>query len=62
VTAKLAGLNILLMERWEGRVPECSFEHVTILEAIANSGDIVTGNRKAVTIIRKTPTGTEMRY
>jgi polysaccharide export outer membrane protein len=35
-------------------------EHVTILEAIANSGDIaITGNRKAA-IIRKTPTGTEM--
>jgi polysaccharide export outer membrane protein len=35
-------------------------EHVNILEAIANSGDItITGDRKAVTIIR-TPTGTEM--
>ncbi len=36
-------------------------EQVNIMEAIANSGDItVTGDRKAVTIIRQTPTGTEM--
>jgi len=36
-------------------------EHVTIMEAIANSGDItLTGDRKAVTIIRQTPTGTEL--
>jgi polysaccharide export outer membrane protein len=36
-------------------------DHVTIMEAIANSGDIkITGDRKAVTIIRQTPTGVEM--
>jgi polysaccharide export outer membrane protein len=36
-------------------------DHVTIMEAIANSGDItITGDRKSVTIIRQTPTGTEM--
>ncbi|WP_310559543.1 polysaccharide biosynthesis/export family protein [Flavobacterium sp.] len=36
-------------------------DHVNIMEAIANSGDIaLTGDRKAVTIIRQTPTGTEM--
>jgi len=36
-------------------------DHVNIMEAIANSGDIsITGNRKAVTIIRQMPTGTEM--
>lgn len=36
-------------------------DHVNIMEAIANSGDItLTGDRKAVTIIRKSPTGTEM--
>ena len=35
--------------------------HVNIMEAIANSGDItLTGDRKAVIIIRQTPTGTEM--
>ena len=36
-------------------------DHVNIMEAIANSGDItVTGDRKAVTIIRQSPSGTEM--
>lgn len=36
-------------------------DHVNIMEAIANSGDItLTGDRKTVTIIRKTPLGTEM--
>jgi polysaccharide export outer membrane protein len=35
-------------------------EHVTIMEAIANAGDItITGDRKAVTIIRKSPTETD---
>jgi polysaccharide export outer membrane protein len=30
------------------------------MEAIANAGDItITGNRKAVTIIRKSPTGAD---
>ena len=36
-------------------------DHVNIMEAIANSGDItMTGNRKEVTIIRQYPHGTEM--
>lgn len=36
-------------------------DHVNIMEAIANSGDItITGDRKNVTIIRQLPTGTEM--
>lgn len=36
-------------------------DQVNILEAIANAGDIpLTGNRKAVTIIRQTPNGAEM--
>ncbi|WP_073370225.1 polysaccharide biosynthesis/export family protein [Flavobacterium fluvii] len=36
-------------------------DHVNIMEAIANSGDItITGDRKAVTIIRQSPSGTEM--
>jgi hypothetical protein len=31
------------------------------MEAIANAGDItITGDRKAVTIIRKSPTGVQM--
>jgi polysaccharide export outer membrane protein len=34
-------------------------EHVTIMD-IANAGDItITGDRKAVTIIRKSPTETD---
>jgi len=37
-------------------------EHVNIMDAIANSGDItITGNRKAVTIMRQTPTGVQMQ-
>jgi polysaccharide export outer membrane protein len=36
-------------------------DHVNIMEAIANSGDIaITGDRKAVTIIRQMPSGIEM--
>ena len=36
-------------------------DHVNIMEAIANSGDIsLTGDRKAVTIFRQLPTGIEM--
>jgi polysaccharide export outer membrane protein len=36
-------------------------DHVNILEAVANAGDItITGNRKAVTIIRQLSSGTEM--
>jgi polysaccharide export outer membrane protein len=37
-------------------------EQVTIMEAIANAGDItITGDRKAVTVMRKTPTGVVMQ-
>ncbi len=37
-------------------------EHVNIMDAIANSGDItITGNRKAVTIMRQTPNGMQMQ-
>ncbi len=36
-------------------------DKVTIMEAIANSGDItVTGDRKSVVVMRQFPTGTEM--
>lgn len=36
-------------------------EKLTIMEAIANSGDItVTGDRKDVVVLRQTPAGTEM--
>lgn len=38
-------------------------DKVTIMEAIANSGDItITGNRKEVQIIRKLPQGYETHY
>lgn len=62
VTAKLAGFKYTINGEIGGTGTKVLFqEHVTILEAIANSGDIaITGNRKAVTIIRKTPMGTEM--
>jgi polysaccharide export outer membrane protein len=47
VTAKLAGLNILLMEIGGTGTRVLFQEHVTILEAIANSGDIaITGNKQ----------------
>ncbi|MBU0941554.1 MAG: polysaccharide biosynthesis/export family protein [Flavobacteriaceae bacterium] len=62
VTAKLAGFKYTINGEIGGTGTKVLFqEHVTILEAIANAGDItITGDRKAVTIIRKTPTGTEM--
>ena len=62
VTAKLAGFKYTINGEIGGTGTRVLFqEHVNILEAIANSGDIsITGDRKAVTIIRKTPTGTEM--
>ena len=62
VTAKLAGFRYTINGEIGGTGTKVLYqEHVTILEAIANSGDItITGDRKAVTIIRKTPTGTEM--
>jgi polysaccharide export outer membrane protein len=54
VTVKLAGSVIQSMgnrRSWYKSLPK---EHVNIMEAIANAGDIaITGNRKAVTIMRK---------
>jgi polysaccharide export outer membrane protein len=62
VIAKLAGFKYTINGEIGATGTKVLFqEHVNILEAIANSGDIaLTGDRKAVTIIRKTPTGTEM--
>ncbi|WP_413999327.1 polysaccharide biosynthesis/export family protein [Flavobacterium sp. W1B] len=62
VTVKLAGFRYTINGEVGSTGTKTLFqEHVTILEAIANSGDIsITGNRKAVTIIRQTPTGSEM--
>jgi polysaccharide export outer membrane protein len=62
VTVKLAGFKYTI----NGEVGSVGTKYlfqdrVTIMEAIANSGDItITGDRKAVTIIRQTPSGTEM--
>ncbi|HEY6143559.1 MAG TPA: polysaccharide biosynthesis/export family protein [Flavobacterium sp.] len=62
VTVRLAGFKYTT--NGEIGAPGTKFlfqDHVNIMEAIANSGDItITGDRKAVTIIRQTPSGTEM--
>lgn len=62
VTVKLGGLRYTI----NGEVGEPGAkllfqEKVTIMEAIANSGDItMVGNRKEVLIVRQLPHGTEM--
>ncbi|MFV8327815.1 polysaccharide biosynthesis/export family protein [Flavobacterium sp. ZS1P14] len=63
VTVKLAGFRYTINGEIGGPGTKTLFqEHVTIMEAIANAGDItITGNRKAVTIMRKTPTGVLMQ-
>ncbi|MES2812643.1 MAG: polysaccharide biosynthesis/export family protein [Bacteroidota bacterium] len=62
VIAKLAGLRYTV--NGEIRSPGTKTllqEKVTILEAIANCGDItITGNRKDVMVVRQFPHGTEM--
>ncbi len=62
VTVKLAGFKYTINGEVGSTGTKTLFQdHVNILEAIANSGDIaLTGNRKAVTIIRQTPNGSEM--
>ncbi|MEZ4787897.1 MAG: polysaccharide biosynthesis/export family protein [Flavobacterium haoranii] len=64
VTVKLAGLKYTI--NGEIGSPGTNFlyqDKATIMEAIANSGDIpVTGNRKKVQIIRKVPHGYETHY
>ncbi|MEO8254134.1 MAG: polysaccharide biosynthesis/export family protein [Flavobacterium sp.] len=62
VTVKLAGFRYTINGEVGSTGTKVLFqEHVNIMEAIANSGDItLTGNRKEVTVIRKTPTGNEM--
>ena len=61
VIVKLAGFRYTINGEIGSTGTKTLFqEHVTIMEAIANAGDIlITGNRKEVTIIRKTPTGNE---
>lgn len=62
VIAKLAGLRYTINgEVGSPGTKSLLQEKVTILEAIANSGDItMTGNRKDVVIVRQLPHGTEM--
>ena len=62
VTVKLAGFRYTINGEIGSPGTKSLFqEHVNIMEAIANAGDItITGDRKAVTIMRKTPTGVEM--
>lgn len=62
VTVKLAGFRYTINGEIAAPGTKTLFQdHVTIMEAIANSGDItMTGNRKAVTVIRKSPTGMQM--
>lgn len=61
VIVKLAGFRYTINGEIGSTGTKTLFqEHVTIMEAIANAGDIlITGNRKEVSIIRKTPTGNE---
>lgn len=62
VSVKLAGLRFTINGEIGGPGTKTIFqEQVNIMEAIANAGDItITGDRKAVTVIRKTPTGVQI--
>lgn len=62
VNVKLAGFKYTINGEIGSMGTKTLFQdHVNIMEAIANSGDItITGDRKAVTIIRQLPSGIEM--
>lgn len=62
VVVKLAGFRYTINGEVGSTGTKTLFqEKVNVLEAIANAGDItITGDRKAVTIIRQTATGTQM--
>ncbi|WP_456314067.1 polysaccharide biosynthesis/export family protein [Pseudomonas shirazensis] len=62
VTVKLGGFRYTINGEVGSTGTKTLFkEHVNVMEAIANAGDITTvGDRKAVTIIRQTPTGVLM--
>jgi polysaccharide export outer membrane protein len=62
VIVKLAGFKYTINGEVGSTGTKILFqENVSIMEAIANAGDItITGDRKAVTVIRKTPTGVQM--
>jgi len=61
VTVKLAGFRYTINGEVASPGTKILFQdHVNVMEAIANSGDIsITGNRKSVTVIRQLPTGSE---
>ena len=63
VVVKLAGFRYTINGEVGSTGTKTLFqEKVNIMEAIANAGDITTtGDRKAVTVIRQTPNGTEMK-
>lgn len=63
VVVKLAGFRYTINGEVVSTGTKTLFqEKVNVMEAIANAGDITTtGDRKAVTIIRQTPNGTEMK-
>lgn len=62
VTVKMAGLRFTINGEIASPGTKTMYqERVTVLEAIANAGDItLVGDRKNVTIIRQYPYGTEM--
>ncbi len=62
VSVKLAGLRYTLNGEIANPGTKTLFqEKVTVLEAIANGGDItITGNRKEVVLVRQYPHGTEI--
>ncbi|MDY0090022.1 MAG: polysaccharide biosynthesis/export family protein [Flavobacteriaceae bacterium] len=62
VDVRLAGLRFTINGEVSSPGTKTIYqEQVNILEAVANAGDItIIGDRKNVTIIRQTPTGTEM--
>ncbi|MCZ8227928.1 polysaccharide biosynthesis/export family protein [Flavobacterium sp.] len=62
VNVKLSGFRYTINGEVNSTGTKTLFQDtVNILEAIANAGDItMVGNRKEVTIMRKTPTGVEM--
>ncbi|GAW88129.1 sugar transporter [Flavobacterium psychrophilum] len=62
VTVKLAGMRYTVNGEIASPGTRTLFQDkVTILEAIANSGDItITGNRKEVMVVRQYPHGTEI--
>lgn len=62
VTVKLAGLRFTINGEIASPGIKTVFqEKLNILEAVAHAGDIaITGDRKAVTVMRQTPAGLEM--